>query len=333
MDVWHLLDEAVSAAGRAALVTVVEARGSVPREAGARLIVRPDGGFRGTIGGGALEWRALAEAARDLAAARPAMSLRAVSLGPDLGQCCGGRVTLMTEIFVAEDLPTIRALAARGAEGPFATEAQFVSEAPHLARTVLDGAAGTGAEARLLSGGGVAERFGERLRPVALFGAGHVGRALVLALAPLPFVVTWIDERAESFPSHMPANTRAVAEPAPVRALERMPDGTFVVVMTHSHALDLAIVDAALRAERFPYVGVIGSATKRARFERRLAEAGLPAETVSRMVCPIAGGLVRSKLPAAIAAAAAVEFLATDEALALAATDEVSAVSGRQAEA
>lgn len=331
MDVWHLLDEAVSAAGRAALVTVVEARGSAPREAGARLIVRPDGGFRGTIGGGALEWRALAEAARDLAAAHSAMSLRAISLGPDLGQCCGGRVTLMTEIFAAEDLATIRALAARGADGPFATEAQVVANAPHLVRTVLDGTPGPGAEARLLPGGHVVERFGERLRPVALFGAGHVGRALVLALAPLPFAVTWIDERAESFPTHLPANARAVTEPTPVRALERLPDGAFVVVMTHSHALDLAIVDAALRADRFPYVGVIGSATKRARFERRLAEAGLSAEAIARMVCPIAGGFVRSKLPAAIAAAAAVEFLATDEALAATVADDVSAVPERQA--
>jgi xanthine dehydrogenase accessory factor len=93
------------------------------------------------------------------------------------------------------------------------------------------------------------------------------------------------------------------------------PDGSFVEVMTHSHALDLQIVEEALGAGRFGYVGLIGSATKRARFEKRMREAGLPGEAIESLVCPIGIAGIRSKRPAAIAAAVAVQLLARDEAL------------------
>ena len=104
-------------------------------------------------------------------------------------------------------------------------------------------------------------------RAFCLFGAGHVGRALVLALAPLPFAVTWIDPRPDAFPQTFPANVTASREGEPAaHCSPRAPDGAFIAVMTHSHALDLDLVSAALQCGRFPYVGLIGSATKRARF-------------------------------------------------------------------
>ena len=125
--------------------------------------------------------------------------------------------------------------------------------------------------------GVLTEGFGEERRALFLFGAGHVGRALVFALAPLPFAVTWIDPRPDAFPGFVPGNVTAVATADPAAALADAPAGSFVLAMTHSHALDLAVVHAALADPRFAYVGVIGSKTKRARFTKRLAEAGIPA--------------------------------------------------------
>ena len=121
------------------------------------------------------------------------------------------------------------------------------------------------------------EPLGVLVRAVYLFGAGHVGRALALALAPLPFAVRWIDPRRDAFPTHAPANVTLIHAPEPAAELVSAPDSALVVVMTHSHALDLEIVAEALRVERFGYVGLIGSATKRARFLSQMRAAGLTA--------------------------------------------------------
>ena len=314
MEVWQAVAEALETVGRAALVTVVEVRGSSPREAGARLVVWPDGRFRGTIGGGALEWRAIAEASRDLGSGKRSVRMSRIALGPELGQCCGGQVGLVTEVLDAVDLPAATALAARAKAGPFTTVARFRRGAEALERSAVEVPAGP-VGARLDDDGLLTEVFGERRRPVFLFGAGHVGRALVMALAPLPVSVAWFDPRPDAFPAHVPANAGVSLLGDPAEVLAAAPEGSFVVVMTHSHSLDLAIVDAALAADaaRFPYVGVIGSATKRARFERRLIEAGRTATRVADLVCPIGGTALKSKLPAVIAAATACELLVRDE--------------------
>jgi xanthine dehydrogenase accessory factor len=153
------------------------------------------------------------------------------------------------------------------------------------------------------------ERFGEAKTPVLLFGAGHVGRALVAALAPLPFAVRWVDDRPDAFDGARTLGAQTVVSALPESELREAPAGSFVIVMTHSHALDLAIVAAALPAVRFPYVGLIGSATKRALFERRLAEFGVPADAIARLVCPIGVAGISGKSPPVIAAAVVAELL------------------------
>lgn len=315
MESWRAVEEALLRTGRAALVSVVAVKGSSPREAGARLVVNGDGGFRGTIGGGALEWRTIAEAGRQIAAGE-GVRLSRIALGPELGQCCGGQVQVLTEVFTSDDLGAVQALAARAAEGPFATCATFPPASGRLERRPA-GEARPGAAGAQLEDGVLREVFGERRRPVFLFGAGHVGRALVLALAPLPVSVIWLDPRPDAFPAHVPANAsvRVLDDPAPV--LAQAPEGSFAVVMTHSHALDLAVVDAALSCPQtqIAYVGLIGSATKRARFESRLAAAGRPQQRIADLVCPIGGAALKSKLPAVIAAATTYELLVRDEAL------------------
>ena len=359
MRIWSVVAEMVGSHGRCALVTVAAVRGSAPREPGARMVIAPDGGFHGSIGGGELEWRAIGAARDALSRDAPAATLSRLTLGPDLGQCCGGSVRVLTEVFDRDRLDEVRALAVREAAGPFVTRGRIGPRRVErivddgAAREVLgsartsrpasrptivertagggfareglpegqggggrDGIARKGLPVELESDGVIVEWFCDRRRPVWLFGAGHVGRALMLALAPLPFDVIWIDERRDAFPAVVPANVEPVRSAGPADELARAPTGALVVVMTHSHAVDLAIVHAALAAGRFGYVGLIGSASKRARFTRRLREAGVAEARIAELACPIGVPGIGSKHPAAIAAGVAVQLLERDEALA-----------------
>jgi len=305
MGTFRHLIEALDAEGAAALVTLVGARGSSPREPGARMVVRASGAFRGTIGGGAFEYEAIAEARRALAEGRgPAIRRRAL-LGPDYGQCCGGRVDWLIETFDARDKPELAALAERAA--PLGTRARLDGHGRYL-RTLCDARHSAGF-AEVLPDGSLSETFGEAATPLWLFGAGHVGRALTLALAPLPFAVRWIDPRPDAFPAYSPANATRVQPSEPLREVEAAPDGALVLVMTHSHGLDFDLVLAALSERRFDYVGLIGSVTKRARFVSRLRTAGLDEKALAPLVCPIGVAGVAGKAPAVIAAATAVELL------------------------
>ena len=151
--------------------------------------------------------------------------------------------------------------------------------------------------------------------PLHLFGAGHVGRALVMALAPLPFTVTWIDERAGIFPDHIPRNVNVKRVDNPLDEIGNIPHQGFCLVMTHSHPLDLALVGAALQRNDIAYIGLIGSATKRARFESRLRQSGQGAAALKRMICPVGLPGLYGKEPAIIAASIAGDLLIRRQAL------------------
>lgn len=246
----------------AALVRVTMAKGSAPREAGAHMVVTVAGSF-GTIGGGRLEWEAIDAARRMLGQGEATISM-ALPLGPALGQCCGGHVSLRIN---RADGDAVRWLEA-------------------------------------------AERSDRDARPqVLLFGAGHVGRALAGALAPLPLYLRWIDSRAGEFPNSPLAGVEVVTTDAPLDEIARAPAGAAGVVMTHSHALDYELVEAMLRRDDFAYVGLIGSVTKRRRFQLRFVGRGNDKRYLARLVCPIGGGRVADKRPAVIAAMAAAEIM------------------------
>ncbi len=167
--------------------------------------------------------------------------------------------------------------------------------------------------------GGHATVLFEAVRPpswqIALFGAGHVGRALVPLLGTLSCRVSWIDSRPGAFPEHAPANVAYRHEMSPADCVATLPAGCFVLVMTHAHALDFEIVAAALPRPDLPFVGLIGSETKRARFASRLARLGLSAATIRRLVCPIGVPGAGGKLPAEIAVAVAAQLLQTRDAV------------------
>jgi xanthine dehydrogenase accessory factor len=312
MKLWRTAQDLLRRHGKCAMITIVEVKGSSPRDSGARLIVTEDGFYRGTIGGGALEWQAMARAQSALASGDGRSHLTWAALGPDLGQCCGGQVKLFTEIFSTADLGWIGEFALKETQASFSTLLRLDGTGERRVIVELQGRPGS---AWLALGNLLRETFGEERRHVLLFGAGHVGRALVLALAPLPFAVTWIDSRQEAFPHAVPADVVLKPLPDPVAALDLGPAQSFVVVMTHSHALDFDIVLAALKDDRFPYVGLIGSETKRARFLSRLRKVGIGEKALPRLVCPLGIAGISSKEPAVIAAAATAELLLRDEEL------------------
>lgn len=253
------------AAADAVLVAVDRTQGSVPREAGAWMLVWPEH-IAGTIGGGQLELQAIAQA-RTLLATGTGEAVRRYPLGPSLGQCCGGVVFLRFERVGRADLP---ALAQRLA-------------ADHL--------------------------------PVALFGGGHVGRALVRVFGLLPFAVTWIDSRDEIFPEAVPAGVRCEHSDPVQAAVGELAPGSRVLIMSFSHAEDLDIVAACLKRQRargdLPYIGLIGSRTKWATFRHRLEERGFTAEELARVTCPIGVPGVGGKEPEVIAVAVAAQLLQT----------------------
>jgi xanthine dehydrogenase accessory factor len=327
------LQEARARGEDAVLVSVVSAKGSVPRPAGTRMVVtalRVDG----TIGGGHLEHSAIG-IARDMLAATgaPALELRRFPLGASLGQCCGGLVNLQFEA-VGADADWVDALARLRRDGvAFVVATPVGRETAGRLVVTADAVSGTLGEAAhdarvaeaarsLLADGGGAQlvRTGEAstvfLDPqrdpgfrIVLFGAGHVGRALVELLGRLPCRVTWIDAREPEFPREVPANVATVVTDAPEAEVAAAPAGAFYLVMTHSHAIDQTLAEAILRRGDFAYFGLIGSLTKRRQFERRMAERGIPVERFAGMTCPIGVPGIRGKEPATIAIAVAAELL------------------------
>ncbi len=294
------LAAAVATHGRVARVLVADTAGSAPREAGAAMLVWPDG-QDGTIGGGALEWEAAAAARDLLAAGGPARVVRQ-ALGPDLGQCCGGRVTLVTEVWEAANLPAEGDQVVARALGPGTR--QPLSVARLLARVRN----GNGLARPVLVDGWLVEPVARPRRAVWVWGAGHVGRAIVGVLVPLPdLAITWVDTSAARFPEAVPPGVTVIAEADPVWVMASAPLDAKHLILTYSHALDLALCHAAL-GRGFASCGLIGSATKWARFRSRLAGLGHTTAAIARIRCPI-GEPGLGKHPQAIAIGVAGEVL------------------------
>ncbi len=299
-----------------ALVTILSTEGSSPRESGARMVVQKNG-FHGTIGGGALEWQALLDARSALSRLRKAILRKTLALGPGLGQCCGGRVSLLTEVFLREDIKDIEALAEAEKQGPFFCQSRFDGDRA-VSRTILPSVTQPDRQSATIdfqADGSFVEPWGDFQTPLLLFGAGHVGRALVLSLAPLPFAIRWIDSRAEAFPSHAPASATMVLSADPLLELSHAAAHSFVLIMTHSHALDFDLAALALKQDNFDYVGLIGSETKRASFSRKALAQGLHESALSRLVCPIGIPGISSKEPPSLAVGIAAQLLIRREKL------------------
>ena len=290
------LSQALVAHGRVARVVIAAHDGSSPREVGASMLVW-EGGQSGTIGGGALEFEAAAKARAMLVG--DARAVDRVALGPALGQCCGGAVTLWTEVYDA--LPVSEAGVI--ARGP--------GEMPLAVKRILAAARGQGLRPSPgLVQGWLVEPVAVADRQVWVWGAGHVGRALVSVLAPLPGIaVTWVDVAAERFPDQVPDGVTAVPATDPAVVADHAPEGAEHLILTYSHALDLELCHRLLN-RGFKACGLIGSATKWARFRSRLGALGHDAAAIGRIRCPI-GDPSLGKHPQAIAVGVVAELLKT----------------------
>ena len=249
----------------AVLIHVQSVEGSVPRETGTWMAVLQDV-LVGTVGGGHLEYQAIASARELLkmgGVAEP--STQRFALGPSLGQCCGGVMHLRFECVSAVDAPAL------------------------------------------------AQRLQTRLTPVALFGGGHVGHALVRVLTSLPFALTWIDSRDGVFPENLATQVTTEHSNPPQAAVKDIAPQSRVLIMSFSHAEDLEVLAACLRRQReradLPYIGLIGSKTKWATFRSRLQARGFTPDELAHVTSPICVPGIAGKEPEVIAVAVAAQLL------------------------
>ncbi|MDT2075892.1 MAG: xanthine dehydrogenase accessory protein XdhC [Planktomarina sp.] len=262
------LNTAIAQHGGVHRVVIAAIKGSSPREVGASMLLWP-GGQSGTIGGGALEYQA---------SQSPKSGLRSYPLGPELGQCCGGYVTLVTEYF----------------NEPIEATDLFVRQIERdlplplpMARLQQAIRNGSGMAAVLCSGGWLAEPIEQSRTPLWVWGAGHVGRAVVPIAAQMQdFDVTWIDTSPDRFPKDPAQNVNIVPAAEPVHLMAHASTAAQHLIFTYSHALDLAICHAAL-TKGFTFCGLIGSASKWARFRGRLAALGHNPSEILKITCPI----------------------------------------------
>ncbi|WP_298854272.1 xanthine dehydrogenase accessory protein XdhC [uncultured Ruegeria sp.] len=294
------LREAVKTHGRVVRVVIAGIKGSSPREVGAAMLVWPEkNGFgqSGTIGGGTLEYQAAQAARSQTAPAR----LTHHALGPDMGQCCGGAVSLLSEVY---DLDAVTALDDR-----VIARSTTDGDMPLSVKRLLAAARGQGiAPDPQMVDGWVVEPVHKPSRDLWIWGAGHVGRALVDVLSPLPdLTITWVDTGPERFPRDVPAGVTVVPTAKPAELVCHAPRGAEHLVLTYSHNLDLELCNRLLSHD-FRFAGLIGSATKWARFRSRLAALGHSPERISRITCPI-GDPSLGKHPQMIAVGVAAELL------------------------
>ncbi len=257
-----LADFLAARLGEGAIIVRIErVQGSTPREAGATMIVGSHDSA-GTIGGGQLEFHCL-DLAREMLASGEQGRQADIPLGPQMGQCCGGRVQVTLARAAPADLAALRA-----------SEAKASAARPQ----------------------------------VVILGAGHTGKALARSLSLLPLAVTLVDDRPGQFEG-LPENLTCLQLDNPEPALEAAAPGSAFVVLTHSHALDYRLVETALLRGDASYVGMIGSATKRARFEASFCRRHPASAALAALTCPIGGSDVHDKRPEVIAALTTAELV------------------------
>lgn len=304
MNNWPALALELLSREPVAMITLAAAEGSTPREAGARMLVTPTL-THGTVGGGNLE-HLLIDQSRRLLASELACLQQDYPLGPLLAQCCGGHVRVLIERLDASSRAWLKPAAEAEQGGtPYTLTANLNDD--QLARTFTPGWPATATEGVAINAARRQPwtRITEHIRPVSahlyIFGAGHVGTALAQIAATLPFRLRWIDTRPD-----LAATPGLDIHENPATIVDAASPDSFFVILTHAHELDYQLTRTILRRADAAYCGLIGSATKRARFLSRLTKDGVDA---SGLTCPIGGGLIASKLPAAIAVATSAELL------------------------
>lgn len=279
-----VLEQNLSASKAAVLVTVVEVKGSAPRGPGTTMLVLGNS-IVGTIGGGRLEFEAINAAQRMMHQRTTTAFRERYPLGDRLGQCCGGSVELLFEpsepdwnTWVSEALAVLKHKKVyRRVSGNADHAYTYIIEPPsaHL----------------------------------VLCGAGHVGRALVQVLSNAPISVHWVDERASEFPKNVPSNVHCEVSDLAEVVVRSAPPNSAVLITTHRHDLDFSLAGVAIARTDLAYCGMIGSASKRSRFERQWRKRDREDAHLQRLVCPIGLAGPSGKEPEVVAIAVAAEVL------------------------
>lgn len=310
----HSIAEAIRLHGSIVRVGIAAFQGSAPRETGTSMLVWSEG-QSGTIGGGALEWDAV-QRARSLSCS---LKMLRYPLGPALGQCCGGAVTLVFERWDAMRLRQAKAVLSdaytQSTETPFflarsLADNQLVAEAPKLPTTahkMIQSLYEGQMPMSQICGEWLIEPLATPARALFIYGAGHVGRAIAQCLSGLAFDIKLIDDAENRFPDPVPQHVTPVLAANPADAVALAPDTAMHLVLTYSHALDLEICHRVL-ARDFGHLGLIGSATKATRFRKRLQNLGHSQDKIERLTCPI-GERALGKEPQAIAVGVTAELI------------------------
>lgn len=230
------------------LLTILSTAGSTPRDATAKMVVS-DAEQWDSLGGGHLEYQAIAHARSLLGQGRCMTDIRQFDLGANLGQCCGGAVQVLFEVLMPQR------------------------------------------------------------QTLAIFGAGHVAQHLVPMLKPLALRLHWIDSRRDWLPQSATIGLQTELTDCPVDVIADLPEGAWVLILTHNHQLDFDLTQAALKRPDLGYIGLIGSDTKARRFRQRLEHRGWQPEAIERVLCPVGLAEVPGKRPAEVAIAIAAQLL------------------------
>lgn len=299
------------------LVTVVRADGSTPRDVGATMLLRfnlqQQWQQSDTIGGGHLEFQVIDIAKEMLSETEACMRrIERFNLSARLGQCCGGVMWLLFEKIspaeIASDLSHCL---------------QAWRAGQRILRTVSHQHASTWQTMDMEqqpsfefhSGSSEEWQFDQQIQPYAMqvliCGAGHVGEAIVRCLLPIGVRVKWIDPRDDIFPADLLEQVQCLTTDTLDAEIEHFDRSGAILILTHDHQLDLQLCFSALKpaAKPFAYVGMIGSKSKRAIFEKRMQARGYSLETLQRLVCPIGIEGISSKQPAMIAVAVVAQLL------------------------
>ncbi|MFT0532131.1 xanthine dehydrogenase accessory protein XdhC [Castellaniella hirudinis] len=303
------------------LISVASVRGSAPREAGAKMLVSAGHQWL-TIGGGQLEWQAMHLARTHLRDAGHADRwVRDMPLAASLGQCCGGLVTLLFERLRETDRAWLLQAQERlrrqqsflrevGVGGPGVAAWVCLRDSPaglpppdrFQVNRLLDKADARGCPV-------LTEPLMPDALQVVVFGAGHVGHALVNILGTLPCRVVWVDARDDLFPNQVAPNVAIEATDTPEAVIDQAPPDSCYLVMTHDHALDQHLCEYLLKRDDTAYIGLIGSVTKWHKFKQRFALRGIAPERYARITCPIGEPGIEGKQPAVIAVSVAAQLM------------------------
>lgn len=311
----------------AILTTIIHVLGSAPRNPGTKMIVT-ENCIKGTIGGGNFEFMIIDQCRKLLLNDDKKVMVQHYPLGPLTRQCCGGRVSILLEKFTPNMVSEVEIIHAARQQDHAKSMVSDVNQNRVLKQvtsnnsssiTLYDGEMAIRTDKPISWNSENIIRFVEPLQdhkaPLYIFGAGHVGRALIAILDNLPFQVTWIDSRSSEFPQSIPESVKVCVSEKPLDYVDSAPANAFYLVFTHSHDLDFQITAKILTRGDSRYCGLIASDTKRARFISRFTkDLKIPESKQKKLTSPIGLPNIKGKDPSTIAISVCAQLLAKLEA-------------------